>query len=178
MVNYHEDSVASSSASLCAQSIVVWYDAIWWLCNPIWAPSHNIHQLVYHVYIRVTIFVQTPYATQVVADTWWRHQMETFSALLAICEENHPMDSPHKGHWRGALMFFFYLPPNKRPRRHRAHYADTVVSAESINEYNIVAKIATSLSHWLSPCHTLPRSHGVGTAIWNFSERRGIARKY
>ena len=30
----------------------------------------------------------------------------------------------------------------------------------------------------LSPCHTLPRSHGVGTAIWNFSERRGIARKY
>ena len=30
----------------------------------------------------------------------------------------------------------------------------------------------------LSPCHTLLRSHGVGTAIWNFSERRGIARKY
>ena len=30
----------------------------------------------------------------------------------------------------------------------------------------------------LSPCHTLLRSHGVGTAIWNFSELRGIARKY
>ena len=27
-------------------------------------------------------------------DSWWRHQMETFSALLAIC-----------GQWRGALMF-------------------------------------------------------------------------
>ena len=48
---------------------------------------------------------------------WWRHQMETFSALLAICAGN----SPHKGQWRGALMFFlpylmlfFYLRLNKR----------------------------------------------------------------
>ena len=32
---------------------------------------------------------------------WWRHQMETFSTLLAICVGN----SPHKGQWRGALMF-------------------------------------------------------------------------
>ena len=31
------------------------------------------------------------------------HQMETFSALLAICAGN----SPHKGQWRGALMFSF-----------------------------------------------------------------------
>ena len=37
----------------------------------------------------------------------WRHKMETFFALLALCEGNHqsPMDSLHKGHWRGALMF-------------------------------------------------------------------------
>ena len=39
--------------------------------------------------------------------TWWRHQMETFSALLAICAGIHqsPVNSPHKGQWRGALMF-------------------------------------------------------------------------
>ena len=30
----------------------------------------------------------------------------------------------------------------------------------------------------LSPCHTLVRSHGVGTAILNFSVRCEIARKY
>ena len=36
--------------------------------------------------------------------TWWRHQMETFSALLATCAGN-PVNSPHKGQWRGALMF-------------------------------------------------------------------------
>ena len=37
---------------------------------------------------------------------WWRHQMETFSALLAICAGNSPVTG-HKGQWRGALMFFF-----------------------------------------------------------------------
>ena len=40
---------------------------------------------------------------------WRRHQMETFSALLVLCEvrEIHrsPVDSPYKGQWRGALVF-------------------------------------------------------------------------
>ena len=38
----------------------------------------------------------------------WRHQMETFSASLAICAAgNSPVtdESPHKSQWRGALMF-------------------------------------------------------------------------
>ena len=37
---------------------------------------------------------------------WWRHQMETFSALLALCAGNSPVpvNSPHKGQWRGALI--------------------------------------------------------------------------
>ena len=37
-------------------------------------------------------------------DTWWRHQMETFSALLALCV----------GQWRGALMFSLICTLNKR----------------------------------------------------------------
>ena len=39
--------------------------------------------------------------------SWWRQQIETFSALLAICAGIHrpPVNSPHKGQWRGALMF-------------------------------------------------------------------------
>ena len=38
---------------------------------------------------------------------WWRHQMETFSAFLALCVENSPVtgEFPHKGQWRGALLF-------------------------------------------------------------------------
>ena len=39
--------------------------------------------------------------------TWWRHHMETFFALLVFCLGifRSPVNSPHKGQWRGALMF-------------------------------------------------------------------------
>ena len=43
---------------------------------------------------------------------WWRHQMETFSASLTLCEGNSPspVNFPHKGQWRGALMFLWSAP--------------------------------------------------------------------
>ena len=59
--------------------------------------------------------------------------MEIFSALLAICAGNSPVpvNSPHKGQWRGALMFSLISAwindwVNNREagdlRRHRGHY--------------------------------------------------------
>ena len=64
---------------------------------------------------------------------WWRHQMEIFSTLLALCAGNHrsPVISLHKGQWRGAFMFSLICAwingwVNNREggdlRRHRAHY--------------------------------------------------------
>ena len=64
---------------------------------------------------------------------WWRHKMETFSALLALCAGNSPVpvNSPHNGHWRGTLMFSLICAwindwVNNREagdlRRHRGHY--------------------------------------------------------
>ena len=47
---------------------------------------------------RITAQMRDPQPTQI---AWWRHQMETFSALLAICAGT----SAHKGQWSGALMF-------------------------------------------------------------------------
>ena len=64
-------------------------------------------------------------------DPWWRHEMETHSALLAICAGN----SQHKGQWRRALMFSLICVwikgwVNNREagdlRRHRSHY-DVIV---------------------------------------------------
>ena len=63
--------------------------------------------------------------------------METFSALLAICAGNSPVpvNSPHNGQWRGALMFTLICARingwvNNREagdlRRHRCHY-DVIV---------------------------------------------------
>ena len=46
-------------------------------------------------------------ADQTVPHSWRCHQMETSSALLALCAGNSPVTvkSPHKGSWRGDLMF-------------------------------------------------------------------------
>ena len=68
---------------------------------------------------------------------WWRHQMETFSALLALCAGNSPVtgEFPSQGQWRGALMFSLICSwingwVNNREggdlRSHRAHY-DAIV---------------------------------------------------
>ena len=72
--------------------------------------------------------------------SWWRHQMETFFALLAICAGNSPVpvNSTHKGQWRGALMFSLICVwingwVNNRKvgdlTRYRAHYDVTVMCA-------------------------------------------------
>ena len=47
---------------------------------------------------------------------WWRHQMETFPASLAFVWGIHrwPVNSPHKGQWRGALVFSLICALNKR----------------------------------------------------------------
>ena len=68
--------------------------------------------------------------------SWWRHQMDTFSALLAFCAGK----SPHKGQWRGALLFsliYVWINGwiNNREagdlRRHCAHY-DVIVMIDMI----------------------------------------------
>ena len=74
-------------------------------------------------------------------NAWWRHQMETFSTQLALCAGNSlvPVNSPHKGQWRGALMFSLICiwingwvnnPEAGDLRRHRGHY-DVNVMGES-----------------------------------------------
>ena len=49
-------------------------------------------------------------------DTWWRHQMEAFPRHWPFVRGIHrsPVNSPHKGQWRGALMLYFVLHLNKR----------------------------------------------------------------
>ena len=70
---------------------------------------------------------------------WWRHQMETFSALLAICAGNSPVPGEFPAQRLVARSFdvFFDLRLNKNDwvnnreaagdlRRHRGHY-DVIV---------------------------------------------------
>ena len=57
-------------------------------------------------------------------NSWWRHQMETFSALLAFCEGNSPVTGEFPSQRPVVRRFdvFFDVHPNKRlnkPSRHR-----------------------------------------------------------
>ena len=108
----------------------------------------------------------------IVICAWWRHQMDTFSALLALCAGNSPVTdkSPHKGQWRGALMFSFICAwinswVNNRDagdlRCHHAHYdvtvmwihkndLSTVYSVVSLTGQNVLCCLArTALIGWL-----------------------------
>ena len=95
-------------------------------------------------------------ASQYISTPWWRHQMETFSALLAICAGNSPVNFPHKGQWRGAFMFPLICVWINRwvnnceagdLRRYRAHY-DVIV-----------------MRCWV-PVTDLPQSHDELTPWW------------
>ena len=69
--------------------------------------------------------------------TWWRHQTETFSVLLAICAENSPVtgEFPSQRPVTRSFDVFFDLRLNTRlskpSRRHGAHY-DVTIMKESM----------------------------------------------
>ena len=76
--------------------------------------------------------------------SWWRHQMKTFSALLALCAGNSPVTSefPSQKPVNGALMFSLICAwinaweNNHKAgdlRCHRAHY-DVIVMWIWVNE--------------------------------------------
>ena len=71
-------------------------------------------------------------------NSWWRHQMEIFSALLALCAGNSPMTGEFPAQRASnAELWCFLWSVNKRwsnnredggLRRHRAHYDATIMS--------------------------------------------------
>ena len=87
--------------------------------------------------------------------TWWSYQMETFSALVALCEGNPPVDSPHKDQWRGVMMFSLICAwrngwANNRDaddlRRRRAHYDVTIMKFKLTNF--LIAPRGQWVKHW------------------------------
>ena len=66
--------------------------------------------------IRVSFILANSPALLRLQVSWWRHQMETFSALLAICAENSPVpgEFPAQNPVTRSFDVFFDLHPNKR----------------------------------------------------------------
>ena len=123
---------------------------------------------------------------------WWRHRMETFSALLALWAGIHqsPVNSPHKCQWLGALMFSFICTwindwVNTREagdlRRHRAHYDVNVMwRYELINHIrDFQKKIIKGHGVWglrqVRVSWTFPRPHSIWQQWYCHSPRRNTA---
>ena len=99
--------------------------------------------------------------------TSWRHQVETFSALLALCAGNSlvtggPPPPPPKDQWRGALMFSLICTwingwvNNLEAgdlRRHRSHYDVTVMNTTFSNRYAL-PRVTSSAAIRHLPCGT------------------------
>ena len=104
---------------------------------------------------------------------WWRHQMEIFPRYRPFVRGIHrsPVNCPHKGQWRGALMFSLictwikgWVNNGKAGdlRRYRAHHGVTIiyvlivntVTCTSINmgiaflRHRIKTCIVTTLCHY------------------------------
>ena len=61
-----------------------------------------------------------PTSIRIISLTWWRHQMETFSALLALCAGNSPVtgEFPTQRPVTRSFDAFFDRRPNKRLNKH------------------------------------------------------------
>ena len=103
--------------------------------------------------------------------SWWRQQMETFSALLALCAGNSPVHSPHKGQWRGTLMFFICAWTNSWVnnqdagdlRQYRAHYGVTVMYCP------FVRNDAMKMFNWSIIVGLEPQLCESSASRWKFS---------
>ena len=92
-------------------------------------------------------------------ESWWRNQMETFSALLALClgKSPVPVNSPRKGQWRGTLMFSLICAwindwVNNRHagdlRRHCVHYDvnvmyNTILTRRDTITFNVIQNVSS-----------------------------------
>ena len=116
---------------LSKQSWGWWFETpsppVWRHCNVTWnAGPHNLNVAILFPLLILLLFA---YFIVVITSyhydddtqghfflTWWRHQMETFSALLALCAGNSPVpgEFPAQRPVRRSFDVFFDLRPNKR----------------------------------------------------------------
>ena len=115
-----------------------------------------------------------PFHDVTTVNAQWRYQMEIFPALLAIVRGKHrtPVNSPHKGQCRGAVMFSLICPwingwVNNREagdlRRHGTHYDVTVIELMFVLQSN----------PWRMCCWSWNRTNS-----WSTSSRPGSLMNY
>ena len=121
------------------------------------------------------------------AYTWWRHQIEPYSALLALCAGNLPVpvNSPHKGQSRGALIFSLVCARindwvNNREagdlRRHRGHYDVNAYSRHESGNYCAQMYLSTRLCLGIKAQCWLDHRSFLKNGRWDLATCRGTSR--
>ena len=82
---------------------------------PLWYGRLCMYDILQSLFTK-QLMVDTPLLAPLRGRAWWRHQMETFSPLLAICAGNSPVpgEFPTQRPVTGNFDVFFDLRPNKR----------------------------------------------------------------
>ena len=110
----------------------------------------------------------------------WKHFPRYWSFVRGI--HRSPVNSPHKGQWRGALMFSLICAwsingrVNNREtgdlRRHRAHYDVIVMSEREPCAYFMGYTLCYSSLYkpmkTLRKCHMVQHKHGGHKAMWQW----------
>ena len=96
-----------------------------------------------------------------IAPAWWRNQMETFSALLAICAGNSPAQRPVTRSFDVSVD----LRLNKRLRKqswgYRAHYDVIVMGNTTIRQWSSPSLVFAMGSRPLMPSHYLCQYNSI-----------------
>ena len=91
------------------------------------------------------------------AYTWWRHQMETFSALLAICAGNSPVtgELPTQSPVTRSFDVFFYLRLNKQFGKQSRGWWFETLSRPLWRHRNVDVRFYTNLTALSTPFEDL-----------------------
>ena len=99
--------------------------------------------------------------------TWWRHQMETFSALLAICAGNSPVpgEFPAQRPVRRSFDVFFDLRLNKRLSKQPWGWWFDAPSWSLWRHCNdLVIRHADNVRKWVSSTSAVSQSEAIVVA--------------
>ena len=111
--------------------------------------------------------------------SWWRHQMETFSALLALCAGNSPVtgEFPAQRPVTRSFDVFFDLRLNKRLSKQSWCWWFETPSHPLWRHCNVIRNHKDSLGGWFMSSRTSTKSIWRRYCIWSF-QRHFLQQKY
>ena len=116
---------------------------------------------------------------QEIQNPWWRHQLKHFPHYRSFMRGIHrrPVNSQHKGQWRGALMIsltcawingWVNTAEAGDLRHHRAHYDVTVMLWKQAKCTTAVGKPLSNCIQWLFIPDTDSIGENSDTWLWSF----------